>query len=120
MTSGDGLKQPGGILALKQQMDPLLNSEIRFTIMTALALYKTVDFSFLKANLEVTDGNLSINLSKLEAAGFLTSYKEFIRKKTHTSYTITTLGLERLSSHIDAIAEVRRQVQQERQKGEQS
>ena len=107
-----------GLFALKERMDPLLNSEIRFYIMTALAFYKTLDFSFLKENLEATDGNLSINLSKLEAAGFLTSHKEFVRKKPRTSYTITPLGLEKLSSYLDAVAEVRHRIQVDAKRGE--
>ncbi len=107
-----------GLFALKERMDPLLNSEIRFYIMTALAFYKTLDFSFLKENLEATDGNLSINLSKLEAAGFLTIHKEFVHKKPRTTYTITPLGLEKLSSHLDAVAEVRNRIHTENKQEE--
>lgn len=84
-------------------LDSLLTAEIRFFIMTILAMYETADFNFLKNELDASDGNLSVNLSKLEEAGYISSKKEFVGKKPRTTYKITELGLERLSSHINKI-----------------
>ncbi len=84
-------------------LDSLLTTEIRFFIMTILAMYDTADFSFLKSELGASDGNLSVNLSKLEEAGYISSKKEFVMKKPKTTYMITDLGLERLSKYIEKI-----------------
>ena len=84
-------------------LDSLLTAEIRFFIMTILAMYESADFNFLKKELSASDGNLSVNLTKLEEAGYISSMKEFVRKKPRTTYKITGLGLERLSRHINKI-----------------
>ena len=105
---------PDTPLPLKGGLDPLLSSELRFYIVTVLAMYQTVDFNFLKQELDATDGNLSVNLTKLEEAGYLTVKKEFVGKKTRSSYTITPEGLTRLSAHLDTMEAVKSRLSQER------
>ena len=94
-------------------LDPLLNSELRFYIITVLAMYKDADFSFLKQRLEATDGNLSANLSKLEEAGYLTVKKEFVGKKPRSTYAITSNGLARLSAHLDTMEAIKQRLTKE-------
>ncbi len=84
-------------------LDSLLTTEIRFFLMTILAMYDSADFNFLKNELSASDGNLSVNLTKLEDAGYISSKKEFVGKKPKTTYKITDLGLEKLSMHINKI-----------------
>jgi DNA-binding HxlR family transcriptional regulator len=84
-------------------LDSLLTAEIRFFIMTILAMYDTADFNFLKNELSASDGNLSVNLTKLEEAGYISSKKQFVGKKPKSTYKITRLGLDRLSQHINKI-----------------
>lgn len=103
--ASSGLPGRGGL-------DPLLTSELRFYIMTVLALSQTADFQYLKRELEATDGNLSANLTKLEEAGYLTVRKEFVGKKTHSSYTITALGLAKLSGHLDTMTTIKNRLQE--------
>lgn len=91
----------------------MLTSELRFYIMTVLALTQTADFLYLKRELGATDGNLSANLTKLEEAGYLTVKKEFIGKKAHSSYTITPLGLAKLSGHLDTMTSIKNRLTQE-------
>ncbi len=91
-------------------LDSLLTAEIRFFLMTILAMYDEVDFNFLKNELNASDGNLSVNLTKLEDAGYLNSRKEFIGKKPKTTYKISPLGLERLSQYINKIDSFRRTI----------
>lgn len=100
-------------LPLKGGLDPLLTSELRFYIVTVLAMYQSVDFNFLKQQLEATDGNLSANLTKLEEAGYLTVKKEFVGKKTRSTYTVTPEGLARLSAHLDTMEAVKNRLNQE-------
>ena len=65
---------------------------------------------FLKQQLEATDGNLSANLAKLEEAAYLTVKKEFVGKKTRTTYTVTPLGLEKLSTHLDTFSAIKKEI----------
>lgn len=87
----------------KYELNSIFTSELRFFIMTVLAMYDEVDFNFLKNELEATDGNLSANLTKLENAGFLSSRKEFISKKPRSFYKISKKGLDELNKYIDTI-----------------
>ena len=100
-------------LPLKGGLDPLLTSELRFYIVTVLAMYQSVDFNFLKQQLDATDGNLSANLTKLEEAGYLTVKKEFVGKKTRSTYTISAQGLAKLSAHLDTMEAVKARLNQD-------
>lgn len=91
-------------------LDSMLTSELRFFIMAILAMYREVVFSFLKKELEASDGNLSVGLTKLEEAGYLVSCKEFVAKRPRTSYSITPLGLENLEKHIKKIESVKKRI----------
>ena len=88
-------------------LNPLLTNEMRFFIMSLLSMYEEVDFNFLKKELNATDGNLSIQLRKLEDSGYLTAKKEFVNRKPRTTYKITSLGLTDLKIYIEKISSFR-------------
>jgi len=94
----------------KYELNHIFTSELRFFIMTVLAMYEEVDFNFLKKELSASDGNLSVNLTKLETAGFLSSRKEFISKKPRSFYKITDKGLQELNAHIDTINQFKNKI----------
>lgn len=75
-----------------ESLDEVIHQKVRLGIMSALMARGDADFRFLKETLSVTDGNLSIHLSKLEEAGYVVSAKEFVRKKPHTTYEPTEAG----------------------------
>ncbi len=87
----------------KYELDPLLTTQLRFFAMSILAIYEDVDFNFLKKELAVTDGNLGVQLRKLEDAKYLEATKSFVNRKPRTTYKITALGLEKLKNHINNI-----------------
>lgn len=84
----------------------LLMSPIRFPIMVLLALYEEADFTFIKKELNMSDGNLGANLKKLEAEGFLTSKKMFVGAKPKTTYRISKTGREELQTFIDSVKKI--------------
>ncbi len=61
-------------------------------IMTQLYVVESADFLFLQNQLQMTPGNLSSHLSKLEEAGYVEIVKEFIERKPHTALTLTKKG----------------------------
>jgi len=103
--------EPG--FALRSGFDSLLTAELRFYIMTVLAMYQSAEFNVLKQQLEATDGNLSANLAKLEEAGYLTVKKEFVGKKSRSTYAATPLGLQRLSTHLETMTQIRNELKKE-------
>jgi DNA-binding MarR family transcriptional regulator len=61
-------------------------------IMMQLYVVESADFLFLLNQLQMTPGNLSAHLSKLEDAGYVDIVKEFIERKPHTALQLTKKG----------------------------
>ncbi|MHA2051767.1 MAG: winged helix-turn-helix domain-containing protein [Promethearchaeota archaeon] len=73
-------------------IDRLIHEPARLTILANLYVVKEVDFIFLKNQTEMTWGNLSSHLSKLEEAGYVNVKKELAGKKTKTRISLTEEG----------------------------
>jgi DNA-binding PadR family transcriptional regulator len=86
--------------------DAILLSPARLPIITLLAMYDEVDFTFLKSELSMSDGNLGANLKKLEDEGFLGCKKTFVGRKPKTIYTISSKGLNRLKDFIQSMKNI--------------
>ena len=71
--------------------------------MSILMVNDFVDFSALKEQLHVTDGNLASHLNALEKLEFIAVKKQFIGKKPNTSYATTAAGKKAFSEHLDAL-----------------
>ena len=87
-------------------LDEIIHQKVRLGIMSALMARGDADFRFLKETLGVTDGNLSIHLSKLEEAGYVASAKEFVRKKPHTTYTPTPTGQAAFHAYLAVLERI--------------
>ena len=74
------------------ELDRLIHEPARLLIVTILSTVESADFLFLQRETELTKGNLSAHLSRLEEAGYITIEKEFIGKKPHTTISLTTQG----------------------------
>ena len=73
--------------------------------MAHLYVVQSADFMFLQHQMQMTSGNLSTHLSKLEDAGYVEVTKEFIERKPHTALALTKNGRA-------AFKEYRRKVRQ--------
>ena len=78
-----------------RELDPLLHSQLRLAIVSLLLSVET----------NATAGNLSVQLEKLETAGYIQVKKEFVGKKTRTSCQLTDTGRKALEDYIDALRE---------------
>ena len=88
-----------------RELDPLLHSQLRLAIVSLLLSVETADFVYLKEKTNATAGNLSVQLEKLETAGYIQVKKEFVGKKTRTSCQLTDTGRKALVDYKDAIRE---------------
>lgn len=84
-------------------LDPLLHSQLRLSIMSLLISVKEADFTFLLEKTEATSGNLSVQISKLEEAGYLKVNKAFKDKKPNTSCKITKKGIEAFEDYVETL-----------------
>ena len=91
------------------QFDEIIHQPVRLRLMAALMTLdeKTrISFNTLKEVLEVTDGNLSVHLSRLEEAGYILVEKTFVNKKPHTYIAVTPHGRSAFSEHIEALQKI--------------
>ena len=88
---------------MRKKLDPLLHSELRLAIMSLLIGVEEADFVFIKEKTQATAGNLSVQLDKLEEAGYLDIHKEFKGKKPHTRCEITKKGIEAFDEYVKAL-----------------
>jgi DNA-binding MarR family transcriptional regulator len=72
-------------------------------MMSMLMVNDWVDYKDIKAQLDLTDGNLASHAAGLEKLNYVEIKKGFIGKKTNTSYKITELGRQSFTAHINAL-----------------
>lgn len=84
------------------QLDKIIHEHTRLQILTYLSAgsKKSVSFSELKEKLGLSSGNLSVQLRRLEEAGYLSITKKFKDRKPLTCVSITIQGLEALQRYI--------------------
>ena len=73
-------------------IDRLIHEPSRYLILAHLYSIDSADYLFLIKQTGMTWGNLSVHVSKLELAGYLSVTKEFLGKKPHTLVSITENG----------------------------
>lgn len=77
-----------------------LQTKMRIAILLAI-FNGEKDFNTLKEILRATDGNLSVQLTKLEQYGCLTSVKTTEGKRKRTVYSISEYGKRILSEYVE-------------------
>jgi DNA-binding PadR family transcriptional regulator len=83
-----------------RDLNDAVHQPIRLAILTVLNEGGTVDFSYLKRILDLTDGNLGRHLEVLNKGGFIDIHKEFVGKKPRTWATITSSGRSALALQV--------------------
>ena len=86
-----------------QPLDPLLHSELRLAVMSILLDVPEADFVYLKAQTGATSGNLSVQIDKLQQAGYIEVSKGFKGKMPQTLCRITDRGREAFAAYVDAL-----------------
>jgi DNA-binding MarR family transcriptional regulator len=85
-------------------IDEVIHGRGRLGIMAYLSGADTADFNELKTRLQVTDGNLSVHLRKLEDAGFVEVLKSFQGRRPLTRARLTDPGRKAFVDYLDAMA----------------
>ena len=87
-----------------KKLDPLLHNELRLAIMSLLLGLKSAEFNFLLEKTSSTRGNLSVQISKLKEAGYLTVNKTFRKNYPLTTCSITKKGISAFEEYVRAIS----------------
>jgi len=85
------------------KIDEVIHGRLRLGVMAYLADAEVASFNELKAVLETTQGNLSIQLRKLEDAGYVAIDKSFLNRKPLTRARITPEGRAAFSTYLEAM-----------------
>ncbi|MCF8230195.1 MAG: transcriptional regulator [Bacteroidales bacterium] len=87
-----------------KNLDPLLHSQLRLSIMSLLVSVEKAEFKFLLEKTGATRGNLSVQISKLSEAGYIEITKSFRKNYPLTTCRITKKGLDAFEKYVDAIS----------------
>jgi DNA-binding HxlR family transcriptional regulator len=89
-----------------ENIDRLIHEPNRLTIMAQLYVVQSADFLFLQRQTQMTPGNLSAHLRKLEDAGYVEITKEFIERKPHTALALTKKGRSAFKQYCRDIKQI--------------
>lgn len=84
-------------------LNPVIHAPKRLAAMAILANSSTASFKFLREHLELSDSDLSKQMSALEAAGYVAAAKEGYGRGASTTYRMTPAGKKAYSNHRDAL-----------------
>ncbi len=88
------------------EIDRIIHAPARLMVMTYLFVVESADFIFLMNLTDLTWGNLSSHLSKLEEAGYVEIEKTFIQKKSHTIVQLSDAGRQAYKQYKDCMQQV--------------
>ncbi|MCM1356787.1 MAG: transcriptional regulator [Staphylococcus sp.] len=83
-----------------KELNPLIHSQLRLSILSILMSVEEADFMYLKTKTEATMGNLSVQITKLEEAGYITVEKTFHQKRPRTVCRMTEGGREAFIEYV--------------------
>ena len=88
------------------QIDETIHQRTRLAIMATLAGVKSLDFVELRAQLSLTDGNLSTHLAALERAGYVKFTMAFRGKWPPTTVAQTARGERAMTNYVNLLQEI--------------
>lgn len=86
-----------------KELNPLLHSELRLAVMSVLLSVESADFVYLREQTGATAGNLSVQLDKLQKAGYITIEKGFRGKMPRTTCAITEHGIAAFEEYVTVL-----------------
>ena len=86
-----------------KELNPLLHSELRLAIMSVLLSVESADFVYLREQTGATAGNLTVQLDKLQKAGYIAIEKGFKGKMPRTTCSITQEGISAFEEYVSAL-----------------
>ena len=101
-TVGAGAGGAGGPV-----LSPLIHGRVRLLVLSFLLRRKqATGFTDLRDALELTDGTLSVHLSKLEEGGLVKQEKKFVGKKPRTLVKVTARGRSLFRQYVQELRSV--------------
>ena len=87
-------------------LDETIHQRTRLAIMASLVAVESLDFHELKAQLGLTDGNLSVHVSNLERPGYVKVVKSFVGRRPRTTIAITAKGRKAMENYVNILGAI--------------
>ena len=87
-----------------QELDPILHNQLRLSIMSILISNESAEFKYLLEKTGATRGNISVQISKLKDAGYISVKKTFRNNYPLTTCKITRKGIEAFENYVKVIS----------------
>lgn len=84
-------------------LDPVLHNQLRLAMVSILVSVGEGDFNFLLEKTGATRGNLSVQISKLKEAGYISVDKSFKDNYPNTNCAITYHGIRAFEAYVAAL-----------------
>lgn len=88
------------------KINDIIHGRLRLGVMAYLSNAESASFTELKTALNVTQGNLSIQMRKLEDAKYVEIKKKIVGRKPLTTVYITPTGRKAFSLYLEALSNV--------------
>jgi DNA-binding MarR family transcriptional regulator len=91
------------------ELNDVIHQPVRLRIAAALDALRSdesVEFSFLRQTLDLTDGNLGAHLRRLEEARYVHLEKTFVDRKPRTYVSLTAQGRRAFREHVQALRDI--------------
>ncbi len=87
-------------------IDRVIHAPARLMMLTYLYVVEQADFVFLMRLTDLSWGNLSAHMSKLEEAGYVEVEKKFVGKKPHSIAKLTAEGRSAFKTYKQSLQQV--------------
>lgn len=84
-----------------KNLDPLLHSQLRLAIISMLVSSEKVEFTHIMDETKAAAGNISIQIKKLQEAGYIDVEKTYKNNYPKTMLTITKKGVNAFESYVN-------------------
>lgn len=94
---------------MSHELDPVIHQTTRLRLMAVLCQLESgdwIDFTKLRGELALTDGNLGAQLGKLEEAAYVKVRKGFAGRRPRTQVHATARGRLAFASHCEALRQI--------------
>ncbi len=81
-------------------LDPLLHSQLRLAIISMLVASDKVEFTHIQNETKAAAGNISLQIKKLEEAGYINVEKTFRNNYPKTMLSITDIGIKAFDTYV--------------------
>ena len=92
-----------------QKLDKVIHEKTRLGIVSLLATSPELSFTEIRDNLNLTDGNLCIQLRTLQQSGYIAVTKTFEKRRPRSTCALTAKGRQAFADYIGILEQIVKQ-----------